>query len=95
MICYTLIRLWKLLLSLIMYLVWIQPQSKVTEEILEGRIDRVVETGKAWRVRCLATYWAARSHQTIHLTTGDYIRVVGRKGLILFIEPLEKQEISK
>lgn len=93
MICYTLIRLWKLLISFFKYLVWVQPQQPVTEEILEGKVDKVIETGKIWRVRYLATYWAARSHQKIHLTAGDYIRVVGRKGLVLLIEPLEKQDI--
>lgn len=95
MIFYTLIRLWQLLISVLKYLVWFQPSTPVTEGILEARIDKVVETGKVLRIRCLATYWTGRSRKEINLTVGDYIKVVGRTGLTLWIEPLERQKCHK
>jgi membrane protein implicated in regulation of membrane protease activity len=65
-------------------------QPQVLKESCEGRIDAELEAGKVWRVRHLATFWAARSHQPNSFQIGDYIRVVERKGLVLFIEPLDK-----
>lgn len=91
MIFYTLIRFWKLLISLVRYLVWIPPYSATNAEICEGKIDEIIEEGKIWRVRYLATYWFARSGKEIDIDVGDYIKVVGRKGLVLWIEPLDKK----
>jgi membrane protein implicated in regulation of membrane protease activity len=72
--------------------VWPKSQLAVPEESLEGRIDAEIETGKVWRVRHLATFWTARSYKQDRFKIGDYIKVVERKGHILFIEPLEQNE---
>ncbi|MEM6597481.1 MAG: hypothetical protein AAF810_12965 [Cyanobacteria bacterium P01_D01_bin.36] len=71
---------------------WAKSQAFMSIEESEGRIDAELESGKVWRVRHLATFWAARSHQKSDFKIGDYIRVVGRKGLTLFIEPIESNE---
>lgn len=55
----------------------------------QGKVDGVVESGRIWRVWHNATYWFARSHKRIDLHPGDWIKVVERRGTILFIEPLE------
>lgn len=92
MIFYTLINFWKKFTFLVVYLLWRQPQPEVCTEVLEGKIDAVIEVGKVWRVRHLATYWSARSHKKINLVVGECIRVVGRKGLVLLIEPMEEEK---
>jgi len=71
---------------------WAKSRPLVPTDDSEGRIDAEIEIGKVWRVRHLATFWTARSHKRGEFKIGDYIRVVGRKGLILFIEPLESNE---
>jgi membrane protein implicated in regulation of membrane protease activity len=78
--------------SLTELVVWARSQPQTFEENLEGRIDAEIEPGKVWRVRHLATFWAARSYKQSSFKIGEYIRVVERKGLVLFIEPLEKNE---
>lgn len=69
---------------------WPKSHPTFSEESVEGRIDAELETGKVWRVRYLATFWAARSYKPGSFKIGDYIKVVERKGLILFIEPLDQ-----
>lgn len=68
---------------------WQTWQPGVLEVKHEGKVDEVVEEGKAWRVKHNSTLWLARSTDWIILSPGDEVKVVGRKGLILFIEPLE------
>lgn len=82
--------------------VWLKSQPSTAEQILEGKIDAVIEPGKVWRVRHLATFWMARAGkfpageprtgEPCDFAAGDYIKIVGRKGLILFIEPFEPDE---
>ena len=62
------------------------------KESPQGRIDEEIEAGKVWRVRYLATFWTARSYKNETFKSGDYIRVVKREGLILFIERIEPAE---
>lgn len=86
MIFYTLqqwIAVWTELIS------WLKSEPLVLEESREGRVDAEIETGRVWRVRHLATFWSARSEKKAAFKDGDYVRVVKRKGLILFIEPIE------
>lgn len=70
--------------------VWISWHEQSLSE-WEGKVDEIVEPGKRWRVKHQATLWFARSHQLVNLSPGDGVKVVGRKGLILFIEPIEGQ----
>lgn len=58
----------------------------------EGWIDRVVEPQKIWRVCHRSTFWFARSHRRIDFHPGDWVKVVDRIGIILYIEPLEEKE---
>lgn len=58
----------------------------------EGKIETVVEQGKTWRVRHNATTWSARSDSAADFRPGDWVRVIGRQGLTLFIEPLQENK---
>ncbi len=69
-----------------------QTLEKNSEQTLEGKVDDIIEPGKVWRIRHLATFWTARAGKGRDFAAGDYIKIVGRKGLILFIEPLEPDE---
>ncbi len=104
MIFYTL-RQW--LSTWVELFVWLKSQPSAAEQILEGKIDAVIEPGKVWRVRHLATFWMARTGKPAagepvagkppvgeprDFAAGDYIKIVGRKGLVLFIEPFEPGE---
>jgi len=66
--------------------------NALEDEILEGRIDAILEGRKVWRVRYLATFWTARSGKEERFSPGDYIKIVGRKGLVLLIEPMEEND---
>ena len=83
--------IWKQWLnSWIQMTIWAKSHAFTPMEESEGRIDEEIEKGRVWRVRHLATFWAARSTEKREFKIGDYIRVVGRQGLVLFIEPLEE-----
>jgi membrane protein implicated in regulation of membrane protease activity len=58
----------------------------------EGKIETVVEPGKIWRVGHNATFWFARSDSSADFRPGDWVKVIDRQGLTLFIEPLEDSE---
>lgn len=64
-------------------------QAGALEVKRDGKVDTVVEQGKAWRVKYHSTVWPARSTTWICLSPGDEVKVVGREGLVLSIEPLE------
>lgn len=66
-----------------------RPQSSFEQE---GKIDKVIEPGKVWRVAHKATFWFARSHADANFCPGDWVRVVGREGIVLVIEPMEDDE---
>lgn len=59
----------------------------------EGKIDKIVEPGKVWRVSHKATFWFARSHRPANFHPGDWVKVVGREGIVLFIEPMDSEEV--
>jgi membrane protein implicated in regulation of membrane protease activity len=54
-----------------------------------GTIDKVVRQGYEWRVRFNGTYWTARSSHPVKLQPGDQVRIMGRQGTMLLIEPVE------
>ncbi len=58
----------------------------------EGKVDKVIEQGRVWRVSHRATFWFARSRQQVDFHPGDWVRVVDRQGIVLFIEPMEDEE---
>lgn len=88
MIFYTL-QQWLVLWADLALWLWTKPQDRLPKDNPEGRICAEIETGKEWRVRHLATFWAARTYGKNNFKIGDYVKVVGRKGLVLFIEPVE------
>jgi membrane protein implicated in regulation of membrane protease activity len=58
----------------------------------EGKIAEVVEPGKIWRVYYKATYWSARAQKQENLRSGDWVKVIGRQGLVLLIEPMNTRD---
>lgn len=58
----------------------------------EGTIKTVVEPGKIWRVWYHATTWPARSDSLVEFRPGDRVKVTGRQGLTLSIEPWETND---
>ena len=67
-------------------------QSTVCKTEWEGKIEPVVEQGKTWRVWYHATTWSARSDRSVEFHPGDWVKVIGRQGLTLFIEPLKNKQ---
>jgi membrane protein implicated in regulation of membrane protease activity len=58
----------------------------------EAKVDKVVEPGRTWRVYHKGVYWPAYSYSGANFQPGDWVRVVGRDGINLVIEPLESEE---
>ena len=67
-------------------------QPTVCKVEWEGKIEAVMEQGKIWRVWYNATTWSARSDISVEFHPGDWVKVIGRQGLTLFIEPLENNK---
>jgi membrane protein implicated in regulation of membrane protease activity len=67
-------------------------QRKASSFDQEGKIDKVIEPGRVWRVAHKATFWFARSHADANFRPGDWVKVVGREGIVLLIEPMEDDE---
>jgi membrane protein implicated in regulation of membrane protease activity len=61
----------------------------------EGKIDKIIESGKVWRVYHKATFWFARSQRSVNFHIGDFVRVVGRRGTVLLIEPEPQRHVYK
>lgn len=58
----------------------------------EGRIDKVIEPQKRWRVFHKASFWPARSHLRADFRPGDSVKIVDRVGITLYIEPADEEE---
>lgn len=58
----------------------------------EGKIDKVVEPGRKWRILHRGVYWPAYSRSGIDFRPGDWVKVVDRDGIVLVIEPLGSEE---
>lgn len=58
----------------------------------EGEVVAVVKPGRVWQVCYKASFWLARSRTSVDFRPGDWIRVVGRWGIVLIVEPLERDE---
>lgn len=58
----------------------------------EGRVDKVVEPGKIWQIWHQATFWFARCRGKADFRPGDWVKVVDRQGIVLFIEPLSPDD---
>jgi len=54
----------------------------------EGIVETVVYQGKEWRIRFEATSWPAKSKKLVTLNVGDFVRVIGRENITLYIEPV-------
>ncbi len=67
-------------------------QKTKTFRDYEGKIDKVVEPGRAWRVYHRGVYWTAYSYSGIDFRPGDRVRILDRDGIALVIAPLESEE---
>lgn len=66
-----------------------QPKSSLDQE---GRIDKVLEPQKRWRVFHKASFWPARSHLRADFRPGDSVKIVDRVGITLYIEPADEED---
>jgi len=66
-----------------------KPTSSLDQE---GRIDKVIEPQKRWRVFHKASFWPARSHQRADFRPGDLVKIVDCVGITLYIEPADEEE---
>jgi membrane protein implicated in regulation of membrane protease activity len=64
-------------------------KSSDSEVTVEGKIARVLEPGKKWQVQYASTLWSAQTPALAHLKPGDWVKVIGRQGIILLIEPID------
>lgn len=64
-------------------------ESSDSEVTVEGKIARVLEPGKKWQVQYASTFWSAQTHSLADLQPGDWVKVIGRQGIILLIEPID------
>lgn len=67
-------------------------QPVVCKTEWEGKVETIVEQGKIWWVWYNATSWSARSDSSVEFHPGDWVKVTGRQGSTLFIEPLENKQ---
>jgi membrane protein implicated in regulation of membrane protease activity len=58
----------------------------------EGKVYKVVEPGREWRISYRGGYWTARSRSRADFRVGDRVRVVEQDRMTLIIEPLESEE---
>jgi membrane protein implicated in regulation of membrane protease activity len=66
----------------------VKPAHGLNTDREEGIIAEIVSEAREWRVYFIGTWWPARSLKPLRLNPGDAVRVIGRDGLTLFIEPL-------
>ena len=55
-----------------------------------GEVTKVLKPGREWRVKSMATFWVAHSQVVLNLGPGDEVKVTGRKGGALLIEPVDR-----
>lgn len=55
-----------------------------------GEVTKVLKPGVKWRIKYMATFWSARSQVVLNLSPGDEVKVTGRRGGALLIEPVDK-----
>jgi membrane protein implicated in regulation of membrane protease activity len=55
-----------------------------------GEVTKVLKPGREWRIKSMATFWVARSQVVLNLNPGDEVKVTGREGGALLIEPVNK-----
>lgn len=67
---------------------WPQRSSDPTVTV-EGKVAQVLEPGRKWQVQYASTLWSAQAPARAHLKPGDWVKVIGRQGIILLIEPTE------
>lgn len=61
---------------------------------LKDEVAKVLkQQGRKWRVQYTATSWSAHSRNVLNLRPGDEVKVVGREGSVLLIEPLETMDL--
>lgn len=86
------------LLSRLKSWLWKSPQPRLEnwpqgsndpEVTVEGKIARVLEPGKKWQVQYASTFWSAQTRGLTNLQPGDWVKVIGRQGIILLIEPID------
>jgi membrane protein implicated in regulation of membrane protease activity len=70
-------------------LVWTPRVLDADVEVV-GEVTKVLKPGQEWRVKSMATFWSARSQVVLNLGPGDEVKVTGRKGGALLIEPVNK-----
>jgi membrane protein implicated in regulation of membrane protease activity len=70
-------------------LVW-TPRVLNSDVEVSGEVTKVLKPGREWRVKSMATFWIARSQVILNLDPGDEVKVTGRKGGALLIEPMNK-----
>lgn len=73
------------------FIAFFAAQKTKTFRDYEGKIDKVVEPGRRWRVYHRGVYWTAYSYAGVDFRPGDRVRVVDRDGIVLVIEPLESE----
>jgi len=70
-------------------LVW-TPRVLDSDVEVAGEVTKVLKPGREWRVKSMATFWVARSQVVLNLNPGDEVKVTGREGGALLIEPVNK-----
>ncbi|MEM6866912.1 MAG: NfeD family protein [Cyanobacteria bacterium P01_C01_bin.121] len=55
-----------------------------------GEVTKVLKPGREWRVKSMATFWVAHSQVIVNLDPGDEVKVTGREGGALLIEPVDR-----
>lgn len=68
-------------------------EIRVLASNLKGTIAKVLKQGEEYRVRYTATSWSIQSETAVTLKPGDEVKVIGRKGNVLLIEPFQETDL--
>jgi hypothetical protein len=69
------------------------PLDKIAQA--EAIVQKAIKPGEEGQVKFLGSWWPAQSSEQITIGIGTEVKVVGRRGISLIVEPLHSQSESE
>jgi membrane protein implicated in regulation of membrane protease activity len=65
-----------------------KPKSVEEAYVGEGIVTQVIYPQKLWQVEFRGSFWTAESRYPVMFLPGDFVQVIGLRGINLQIEPV-------
>lgn len=67
---------------------WLSPHE-LKRTGYQATVDGILNNGQEWRVKYQGVFWKARTaDQSVYVSLGDRVQVVGRLRNVLIVEPI-------